>query len=550
MTFLRILATTALLTGSALVHGQDAAAPSRTELRDRQLDVALEARDIERILAKLKRASDLSKERITEAATVSESVSTSLDRGDSQAAKKDAEQAAAMFREIAKQLEALLAEDTPQRVAAARNLASQLSRTERQFAQQLKGALNPPQATGMGKVDPNSQVKPLSGAKGQGGGEKKPEDDQPRDGQGGGKPEDTAKPENKPAGTGQDPTSADKDKEGTAGKEKPMPGDKDQQGAGDGQKPMPDDNKDGSGAGEKPTEPKSPMGNGPGKDEDAKPEQPAGKGGGNRRPMTDEERREALAARAAELAEKGETLLDILKAIAASTEPGDADAVAKVDALLKETKLAEAVAAMKQAAEQVADKQLDDARLSALDIADRMEIAAQRLDAAYRTIVAPQAEELRKLEQQLALVGARLEDLQTQAQVAAWHREVRELLDRADALGVSETVREALLEELKKGGFGAGVERDRFNWGLVNGRYVAPNGYTVKLLELQEEVQARIQGLLLGDVVSAADEATPPKYEGLVERYYQVLSRTGRDPSANAFRNPPTKPTPMPKEKP
>ena len=48
-------------------------------------------------------------------------------------------------------------------------------------------------------------------------------------------------------------------------------------------------------------------------------------------------------------------------------------------------------------------------------------------------------------------------------------------------------------------------------------------------------------GLAAGDIVSAADEATPPKYQGLVERYYQVLSRDSGDKSSNAFRKPVSK---------
>jgi len=542
-----------LLSWASIVAAQDNAAPdqakpaqpSRSELRDKQLDVSLEARDIERILAKLKKASDLSKERITEAAVASEGVSSLLERGDSQAAKTNAEQAAAMFQEIAKQLEALLAEETPQRIAAARNLAAQLSRTERQFAQQIQGMRNPPQAGGAGKVDPKSEVKPMSGPPnpqaqgsgqkpnpdnktGAGGGEKKPDDDMPQDGQSGGKPKDKDDPKNENISGG-------------AG-DKPMPDGKEPQ-PGTGKTEATDKGKegqDGSGtAKEKADEPTKPgAGTGDAKDEAAN-EKPPGAGRGKARPMTDEERRDALARRAAELAEKGETLLDVLQAIAASTEPADQEAVAKVNALLKETNLADAVAAMKEAAAQIQANRLDDAKLSAMDIADRMEITAQRLDAAYRTIVAPQAEELRKLEQQLAQLGLKLEDLQTQSQIAAWHREARELLDRAEGLGVSETVRDALLEEMQKAGLGVGGERNRFDWGLANGRYAAPAAYTVRLIELQEEVQMRIQGLLLGDIVSAADDATPPKYQGLVERYYQVLSRDGGDKSSKVFRTPP-----------
>ena len=136
--------------------------PTRAELRDKQLDVSLEARDIERILGKLKKASELSKTRITEAAKVAESASTSLDKGDSKAARAEAQQTAEMFQEIAKQLEALLKEEAPQRIAEARQLAQQLAKAEREFAEKFQGALNPVQAVGQGKIDPKSQVQPMT----------------------------------------------------------------------------------------------------------------------------------------------------------------------------------------------------------------------------------------------------------------------------------------------------------------------------------------------------------------------------------------------------
>ncbi|MBC8116338.1 MAG: hypothetical protein H7062_18270 [Candidatus Saccharimonas sp.] len=74
--------------------------------------------------------------------------------------------------------------------------------------------------------------------------------------------------------------------------------------------------------------------------------------------------------------------------------------------------------------------------------------------------------------------------------------------------------------------------RNAFNWGLVNDRYTAPDGYAINLIRVQEEVQARIQSLVLGDFTSATDENTPPKYQELVERYYQVLSRQGGTPGS------------------
>ena len=100
---------------------------TRAELKDKQVDVSLETRDVERVLTKVKRASELAKTRIAEAATSAESASTSLEKGDSKAAREQAQKTSEMYKEIIKQLEALLAEETPQRVAAARNMANQLA---------------------------------------------------------------------------------------------------------------------------------------------------------------------------------------------------------------------------------------------------------------------------------------------------------------------------------------------------------------------------------------------------------------------------------------
>ena len=125
--------------------------PTRAELRDKQLDVSLEARDIERVLGKLKKASDLAKERITEAAKTAESASTSLEKGDSKAAREEAQRTNVKLKEIIQQLEALLKEETPQRIAEARQLAQKLAKAEREFAATFPGMLNPVQAGGKGK---------------------------------------------------------------------------------------------------------------------------------------------------------------------------------------------------------------------------------------------------------------------------------------------------------------------------------------------------------------------------------------------------------------
>ncbi len=576
--------------------------PTRAELRDKQLDVSLEARDIERILGKLKKASELSKTRITEAAKVAESASTSLDKGDSKAARAEAAQTAEMFQEIAKQLEALLKEEAPQQIAEARELAKQLAKAEREFAEKFQGALNPTQATsGKGKIDPKSQVKPLtdpdmkpkgSGGKTQaegqnGSGGKKSIDDADKDGKeprtknqtddGAAKDDPDGKNGgDKPMPDGQGGKDEDKEKDIGGGKDKDdkQPGDKEgkekaESGAG---KDEPSD-KPGAGAGQKKEEgkegdEKQPGGSGskkedkgskPGDDQDGsggdKPNEKKRDGSrdgsddermndkgrnGRGAPLTSEQLRELAEARADQLAERGKTLQDVLNAIAQSTDPNDKDAVAKIQAITKEIDINKLVTEMGQVSNMIRSKKDDDAKLSSLDAAERLEIMAQRLDGAYRGIVAPQAEELRKLEQALADLREQLKELETPSQVATWHREARELLDKLDKLGVNLKAREELEIEMKKAGFGVDdrVRRD-VNWGLIDGRYDTPVGYNTAIVHLQEDVQERIQALILGDLGNVSDDATPPKYQELVEKYYEVLSRQGGkagEPDASSTR--------------
>ena len=493
------------------------------ELKEKQIDVSLETRDIERILGKLKKASDLAKSRITEAAVTTEAVTADLDRGDSATARTDAKQATEMFAEIILQLQALLKEETPQQIAEAKQLAKQLAKMEREFAEKYEGMLNPV-GTGKGKVDPKSKpsTEPNEKGGGEGGESQVPA--------GGGKKKDPASGSDDPK-SGTNPATPPKPAAGTGdNKQDPKEGsDKTEAGGGSAKKKSDQPANEGTAGSENNKNDRNnkdktesggtgdPQGN-----EDKKGDDKKGGGG-----MSPEELREALARRAERLSETGKTLQDVLNAIARSTDPADKDATARIQEVLKEVSIDKLVEQMGQIGGMVRSKKDTDAKLSSQDIADRLEIMAQRLDAAYQLIVAPQAEELRKVEQDLVELRRKLEELQTEAQIAAWHREARELLDRAEKLGISDRVRDALLEEMKKAGLSTTGKMNEFNWALVNNLYIAPSSYNKPLLDLQEELQARIQSLLLGDLLQESDDATPPKYQELVEQYYKVLSRQG-----------------------
>ena len=497
--------------------------PSRTELREKQADVSLEARDIERILAKIKRASDLSKTRITEAAKTAESASAALERGNSTNAHGDAKQAAEMFREIAKLLEALLEEETPKRLAAARDLAQTLALNERQLADELQGAMmqaNPapsktPQPGTNNAAGPNSD-NPGGTGDGKNGNAQKDQGSQ-RD-----RPQnksDQSKPDSKPApGAAGDSRVDPKQEPGNNGgpetgsekAEKPEGGGSDAK--------TPDDRQSG-GTGTA-TEKKENGQGGGGQSRDRDPKTGMGAG---RPEMTEAARREALAARADKLARTGQTLQDILKSISESGEPADKDSIAKVEAILKETQLLKSIEAMQEVAGAIRSGKMASGRSTSLDVADRMEIAAQRLNATYRAIVAPQIEELRKLDSNLEALREQLEELETRGQVAAWERKARELMEQADKLQTSEQAREDFLEQLK--GTGDAAFENQKAWTLVNDRFTPPDNLSRLLTKVQENVQAKIQNLVRGDFVSSADENTPPKYQELVEQYYKVLSR-------------------------
>ena len=120
--------------------GDDKSAPSKPRTMDRdeivqkQAEAVAEAADIQKAMEKLAGISDLAKSRIGEGVKSAERAAGSLERGDSKDAAEAAGKASDMFRELARNVEGLAAAETSQKIATARNLAEELSQTERAFA--------------------------------------------------------------------------------------------------------------------------------------------------------------------------------------------------------------------------------------------------------------------------------------------------------------------------------------------------------------------------------------------------------------------------------
>ncbi|MCI0361342.1 MAG: hypothetical protein L0211_22900 [Planctomycetaceae bacterium] len=110
---------------------------TREELEDKQSDVAAEAREIEKVLGRLNGVTDLAKERIAAAAKVAEEGAEAIARGKMDEARGSAGAAREQFRELAKQVKALLAEEQADRIAAAQQLANELARQQQEFTDRL-----------------------------------------------------------------------------------------------------------------------------------------------------------------------------------------------------------------------------------------------------------------------------------------------------------------------------------------------------------------------------------------------------------------------------
>jgi hypothetical protein len=111
--------------------------PSKEELEDRQLDIAVEAREIEKVLNRLNGVTDLTKERIAAAAQTAEEAGAAIGQGKMKDAENAAKTAGQQFRELTEQVKALMAQEQADRIAAAQQMAAQLSRQQQDFADRL-----------------------------------------------------------------------------------------------------------------------------------------------------------------------------------------------------------------------------------------------------------------------------------------------------------------------------------------------------------------------------------------------------------------------------
>lgn len=158
----------------------------------------------------------------------------------------------------------------------------------------------------------------------------------------------------------------------------------------------------------------------------------------------------------------------------------------------------------------------------ARDLARRLEMVGQSLEMIHRGLVAPELAELVEFDRRLAELTGRLGTLRTDAEITAWHRDAAALIRDLEAAGIAGA--DELAEVLRANGWTGAAVGD-WHWGGTADARVAPTAYTSALQAVSTQIKDRVQELMLKDLASARDEATPPAFRELVERYYEVLSR-------------------------
>ena len=489
----------------------------RRSMSDKQREIADAVRDLEEKLKAIEAASDLAKVRLGKAAEKVEQAAGAMARGNTREAAEAAKDGAAMLHEVARQVKGEIAREAADQLAMARDLADELARREGELAERKAAAAGKPDDQ-PGQGGPKGKKDPA----GQGG-----DDPTQKDGQG-----QTKKDEHGQGGPGDEPK---KDGQGGPGDEPKKDG-QGQAGQGDeakkdgqgqtGQGAGPKEDGQGQGQGGKGDQPKPGQGGDAGKggkngqgagDDGEKGKGAGGKGGGQAlgragrgapagwAGLTEAEQVERMA-------EMARTLEQWLAQIEKRGEGKAAEAIRDV---LEGGTVAQVV----EAADRMGELRVlgKDAALGkvAREQAARLEALAQTLGLLHQGIVAPELAAMVEFDRRVADLTARMADLKTEAAVAAWRRDAAALVRDLEKAGVDGAT--DLADALRIGG----------GWHWDNGHHhLVPTDPVIKAVgAVSVTIKDRVQDLILKDLASARDEATPPEYRELVERYYEVISR-------------------------
>ncbi len=214
------------------------------------------------------------------------------------------------------------------------------------------------------------------------------------------------------------------------------------------------------------------------------------------------------AERLQRLEEAARTLEHWLKDASLGAEGESAD---RIRQLIEESESTRVVDRMQRIGALFKSGQTPEARRDAKELSGSLEKLSRQLDALYRGIIAPELAKLAELEKRVAELMERLKTSKTDAEIAQWDRLAEDLVRDLAKAGMADFAKE--LEVLLTSG------NNNHSSGL--------GPYERSLASIGKFLERKIQDLILKDMMSARDEAIPPAFKELVERYYEVLSRNG-----------------------
>ncbi len=227
------------------------------------------------------------------------------------------------------------------------------------------------------------------------------------------------------------------------------------------------------------------------------------------------------AERLERLEEAAKTLEHWLKDASSRAEGKSAEQIRE---LLEEGQATQIVERMERIGELYLGGQKPEARRDANELSRMLEVLARQLDVLHRGIVAPELAALVESDKRLTELTAKLKELKTDAEINEWHRLAANVIHDLEKAGLTEGAAELTAALQSAGWHGAA---NHWNWAVdLHDHRVAPTAYTIVLGSVVVRLHDKIQELILRDMASARDEATPPEFKELVERYYEVLSKS------------------------
>jgi hypothetical protein len=194
-------------------------------------------------------------------------------------------------------------------------------------------------------------------------------------------------------------------------------------------------------------------------------------------------------------AEQAKTLKDVMEQIAGQGSEDAAAAARKVGALLKEEDL-------KSAIERLEKPGAGDDRGERQDLTERFAALGQKLDRAYRETIAPRLEELARLEREAYELEQRAGAAGDAADWRRLRQQAGEFMERLEAARLGHLASKELRDGLRSGD-----------------TQIGPG-----LAAVHAQLVAKLQEFVAGDRFTMGNEAVPPDYRDLVDRYLRALS--------------------------